>query len=42
MHRDTTIFGPDANEFRPERWLDSDKEKLSLMERNWMPVCNSC
>ncbi|KAL6153170.1 hypothetical protein ACJQWK_03492 [Exserohilum turcicum] len=37
MHRDTTIFGPDANEFRPERWLDSDKEKLSLMERNWMP-----
>lgn len=36
-HRDTSVFGPDANEFRPERWLSSDKEKLSVMERSWMP-----
>lgn len=39
-HRDTSVFGPDANEFRPERWLSSDKEKLSVMERSWMPVCH--
>lgn len=24
--------------FRPERWLDSDKQRLSEMESCWMPV----
>ena len=38
VHRDTLTFGADANEFKPERWLIDDKEKLSVMERNWMPV----
>ncbi|KAF5845957.1 hypothetical protein GGP41_008439 [Bipolaris sorokiniana] len=36
-HRDGTIFGPDAHQFRPERWLVGDKERLAIMERNWMP-----
>lgn len=37
-HRDTTVFGEDADKFKPERWLIDDKEKLSFMERSWMPV----
>lgn len=37
-HRNPAIFGPDADEFRPERWLSDDAEKLSYMNRHWMPV----
>ncbi|KAF1943495.1 cytochrome P450 [Clathrospora elynae] len=37
-HRNTAVFGPDANAFKPERWLSADKDKLSFMERSWMPV----
>ena len=37
LHRNTTIFGEDAATFRPERWLESDKETLSYMQRYWMP-----
>lgn len=37
IHFDTSIFGADAATFRPERWLDSDKEKVSVMQRYWMP-----
>jgi hypothetical protein len=33
LHRHRGIFGEDADVFRPERWLDSDKEKVKLMER---------
>ena len=32
-HRNEDVFGPDASEFRPERWLTNDREKLGLMER---------
>lgn len=38
MHRNTDIFGKDAEIFRPERWLTADAAKLSVMNRNWMPV----
>ena len=31
-------FSPDPDEFRPERWLESDKEKLNEMNRAHMPV----
>ncbi|KAF5677377.1 pisatin demethylase [Fusarium circinatum] len=28
VHRDKTIFGDDANEFRPERWFQDDREDM--------------
>ncbi|KAM0547574.1 hypothetical protein ACHAPJ_010318 [Fusarium lateritium] len=33
----SSVFGPDPEAFRPERWLDSDKDKLDMMNRHWMP-----
>jgi len=27
IHRNTSIFGPDAEIFRPERWLDTERAK---------------
>lgn len=33
LHRDREVFGEDAEEYRPERWLEADKEKLRNMER---------
>jgi cytochrome P450 len=37
VHRDTSIFGADADKFNPDRWLTEDSEKRSNMERNWLP-----
>ena len=39
-HVNSTIFGPDADVFRPERWLEGDKQKLDAMNRHWIPVSN--
>ncbi|GJC78609.1 cytochrome P450 monooxygenase AFLA_114810 [Colletotrichum liriopes] len=33
IHRDRKIFGGDADEFRPERWLDKD-ERVKNMDRH--------
>ncbi|TDZ30928.1 Pisatin demethylase [Colletotrichum spinosum] len=37
QHKNKVIFGEDAEEFRPERWLTEDEGRLSAMNRNWMP-----
>ncbi|ETS80072.1 hypothetical protein PFICI_07601 [Pestalotiopsis fici W106-1] len=36
-HMNQQVFGPDAEAFRPERWLESSKQSLSAMEGYWMP-----
>ncbi|KAF3023146.1 hypothetical protein E8E14_013939 [Neopestalotiopsis sp. 37M] len=36
-HRNPAVFGNDADEFRPERWLTEDADKLAIMNRHWMP-----
>ncbi|KAI1138397.1 cytochrome P450 [Hypoxylon sp. FL0543] len=34
VNRDKGIFGEDAHEFRPERWIDSDPKDLTRMRTN--------
>lgn len=34
LHRDKRIFGPDADEWNPDRWLDEDAENIKYMERH--------
>lgn len=33
LHRHKGIFGEDADVYRPERWIEGDKDKIKLMER---------
>ncbi|KAL4899289.1 hypothetical protein BDW74DRAFT_183821 [Aspergillus multicolor] len=45
IHRNTEIFGSDANEFNPERWLTGDKERAAKMEYylvHWGAGYNQC
>lgn len=40
-HYNEDVFGPDAKVFRPERWIEAEKEggeKLKSMEAYYMPV----
>ena len=34
VHRNSDIFGKDAEMFRPDRWLEADEEQLEAMNRN--------
>lgn len=34
IHRNTDIFGPDADEFRPERWLRGDNEAQKSLSKH--------
>jgi cytochrome P450 len=33
LQRNKDVFGPDADAFRPERWLEADEETLRRMEK---------
>ncbi|GME41742.1 Cytochrome P450 [Neofusicoccum parvum] len=35
-HANKDVFGDDADDFRPERWL-TDKERVQVMDRYWLP-----
>lgn len=40
-HYNEDVFGPDANQFRPERWIEAEKEggeKLKNMDNYYLPV----
>lgn len=34
LHRDTRIFGDDAKDWNPERWLSGDREKVKYMDQH--------
>lgn len=38
IHQDQSVFGKDAEDFRPERWLDTDQEKVKLMDKSFLAV----
>ena len=43
-HLDEEVYGSDCKEFRPERWLDAEKEggeRIKQMENSYLPVCVS-
>lgn len=37
-HRNTAVFAPDPDVYRPERWLESSAEKRAAMDRYYIPV----
>jgi hypothetical protein len=41
VNRDKSIFGADADSFRPERWIDSDPADITKMRTNMFTVSRS-
>jgi benzoate 4-monooxygenase len=37
IHRDKSVFGQDADEYNPDRWLTDNKEKRQAMDRYFSP-----
>ena len=35
-HRNKEVFGKDAKDFRPERWLEASEEQVRVMERSML------
>jgi cytochrome P450 len=40
--RDQSVYGEDAEAFRPGRWIEADEAGLKLMERNFLAVRVPC
>lgn len=38
IHQLKSIYGEDAHQFRPERWIQSDAEQIKVMDRNLLTV----
>ncbi|KAH6611813.1 pisatin demethylase [Boeremia exigua] len=36
IHNNKSIFGPDAQFFRPERWITKNKEERAVLDRNFL------
>jgi cytochrome P450 len=36
--RERAVYGDDVDEFRPERWLGTDREAAKAMQRNFLAV----
>ncbi|KAJ9662748.1 hypothetical protein H2198_001197 [Neophaeococcomyces mojaviensis] len=44
-HNDQEVWGPDAHEFRPERWIEAESEggeRLKFLEAHYLPVSLPC
>lgn len=39
IHMDKNVYGEDADQFRPERWIDVTQDKLKIMNRSFIAVC---